>query len=58
MSSFLDPVSQVSYKVKEEVAVRNADDLHEGSAKYSNCLQLVRRVSVQESFNVDKTGTV
>lgn len=28
MSGFLDPVSQVSHKVKEEVAIRHTDDLH------------------------------
>lgn len=28
VSGFLDPVSQVSHKVKEEVAIRHTDDLH------------------------------
>lgn len=29
MSRFLDPVSQVSHKIKEEVTIRNTDDLQE-----------------------------
>lgn len=41
MSGFFDPVGQVPYKVKEEVAIRHADDLENQWKIYSAAFDFV-----------------